>query len=168
MIEKLNEELLSFKILFEKIENNQRYITKPAFSLEAKEDENEPLSEDNFTQDDIEGLTSNPEKDFEDSSVIETVQDNQDQKLNQEKENYKPSASDKHISVPINTPNKIFYEIQELKKVNSTKSEDCNYKLPQYNKKEQIFCDSFFKHVDERRCFGKVNSMTINPCFTTS
>ena len=47
------------------MDKNQRDITKAAFSLEAKKDENEPSSEDNLTQDDMEDLTSNPEKDFE-------------------------------------------------------------------------------------------------------
>ena len=142
------------KILFEKMKKNQRDITKTAFSLELKEDEDKPLSEDNFTHDDMGDLTSNPERDFENGSVrIETVQDNQDQKLIQEKENYKPLASEEHISVPINRLNKILNEIQELKKVNSTKSEDWNYKPHWYNKKVQIFCDSFFQTRRRKEVF---------------
>ena len=90
------------------------------------------------------------------------MEDHQDQKL------YKSSATDEHIPVLTNTLNKIVDEIQALKKVNITDSEDWNYKPHGYNKKVQIFCDNFFKHVDEKRCFGKVNATTINPCFTIS
>ena len=32
--------------------------------------------------------------------------------------------------------------------------------------KTEIFCDSFFKYVDKRRCFGKHTEVIINLCFT--
>ena len=40
-----------------------------------------------------------------------------------------------------------------------------SYHRPSHGKVE-IFCYSFFKHVDSQRCFERKPDVTTNPCFT--
>ena len=50
----------------------------------------------------------------------------------------------------------------------STTNAQGEYYPPDYDNVIEVFCDSFFKHVDEQLLFGRENFTKLNPCFPTS
>ena len=67
------------------------------------------------------------------------------------------------ITIPVEVLTKMLNELEELK---NNREEDWQFKPLQHNKNIEIFCDSFGKHTDKTRCFGKDNAININICFT--
>ena len=64
--------------------------------------------------------------------------------------------------IPVPALNKILEGLQELK---SLKQREESTQNPKVGRKTEVFCDSFGKHIDEKKCFGRGNKTTINACF---
>ena len=69
------------------------------------------------------------------------------------------------ITIPVEVLTKMLDELEELK---NNREKEWQFKPLQHKKNIEIFCDSFGKHIDENRCFGKDNATNINICFTTT
>ena len=69
------------------------------------------------------------------------------------------------ITIPVEVLTKMLNELGKLK---NDREKEWQFKPLQHSTNIEIFCDSFGKHTDENRCFGKENAININICFTTT
>ena len=64
----------------------------------------------------------------------------------------------------LNATKRMKNEIRELQRFRNEHTNKTS--INSHQDKTEIFCDSFFKYVDKRRCFGKHTEVIINYCFT--
>ena len=157
LIEKLNEEKISLEIELEKAEKKYKNMN-PVYCARTMMfyPWNIMKKKEMITVE----CSIKLSKKIEEPDKPVTEQDNKEDKYEDIQLNKK-----EEITIPVDVLTKLLDELEELK---NNKQKEWQFKLLQHNTNIEVFCDSFGKHIDENRCFGKDNATNINICFITT
>ena len=157
LIEKLNEEKISLEIELEKADKK---VKEHEPCLLCKNNDVLSLEHSEEERNDKSGMQHESVKETEEPDMPVTEQDIKEDKYEDILLNKK-----EEITIPVEVLTKMLDELEELK---NNREKEWQFKPLQHKKNIEIFCDSFGKHIDENRCFGKDNATNINICFTTT
>ena len=146
LIKKLNNEITELK---SELHKSQELLKTPSG------ENSEPPAESVESIDDDKGIEWETRSHVTEMTKEEKIDDGEVEEIKDFKET--------EVVIPVPALNKILEELQELKSLKQREESTQNLKV---GKKIEVFCDSFGKHIDEEKCFGRGNKTTINACFT--